>query len=152
MDSVPLERTAIIEAKLFHQLAAIDRVPAYEIFLDLHKAYDAVDRGRLFEILEAYGAVCPLTRALLLNYWDAQRFVALQAGYHGRPFQLGRGLTQGNPMSPILFNIGVCDAIVGACMAQGRVAWLQGHYGPRRTNKGFHCLLLLCGRWNGGCL
>ena len=136
MDSVPLERTAIIEAKLFH--------------LDLHKAYDAVDRGRLFEILEAYG-VCPLTRALLLNYWDAQRFVARQAGYHGRPFQLGRGLTQGNPMSPILFNIGVCDAIVRACMAQGRVAWLQGHYGPRRTNKGFHCLLL-CGRWNGGCL
>ena len=32
-------RTAIIiEAKLFQQLAAIDRVPTYEIFLDLHKA------------------------------------------------------------------------------------------------------------------
>jgi Reverse transcriptase (RNA-dependent DNA polymerase) len=105
-------RTAIIEAKLFQQLAAIDRVPAYEIFLDLHKAYDAVDRGRLLDILEAYG-VGPLTRALLLNYWDAQRFVARQAGYYGRPFQLGRGLTQGDPMSPILFNI-VCDAIVRA--------------------------------------
>lgn len=37
-------RTAIIEAKLFQQLSSIDCVPAYyEIFLDLHKAYDAVD-------------------------------------------------------------------------------------------------------------
>jgi len=105
-------RTAIIEAKLFQQLAAIERVPAFEIFLDLHKAYDAVDRGRLMEILEAYG-VGPLTRTLLRNYWDAQKFVARQGGYYGRPFNLGRGLTQGDPMSPILFNI-VCDAVVRA--------------------------------------
>jgi hypothetical protein len=109
-------RTAIIEAKLFQQLAAIDRTPpAYEIFLDLHKAYDAVDRDRLLDILEAYG-VGPLTRNLLVNYWESQQFVARQAGYYGRPFRPGRGLTQGDPLSPLLFNI-ACDAVIRA--------WLQ---------------------------
>ena len=37
--------TAVIEAKLFQQLAIIHQVPAYKIFLDLKKAYDAVDRS-----------------------------------------------------------------------------------------------------------
>ena len=36
--------TAIIEAKLFQQLAMADQVAVYEIFLDLSKAYDCVDR------------------------------------------------------------------------------------------------------------
>jgi hypothetical protein len=35
--------TAIIEAKLFQQLASIHQVPVFEIFLDLKKAYDTLD-------------------------------------------------------------------------------------------------------------
>ena len=93
-------RTAIIKAKLFQQLAALERVPAYEIFLDLHKAYDAVDRGRLLDLLEAYGVGPPTQTLLQQNFWEAQRFVARQGEYYCRPFRAGRGLTQGDPNVP----------------------------------------------------
>ena len=38
------------------------------IFLDLTKAYDALDRSRCLEILEGYG-VGPNARRLLTTYW-----------------------------------------------------------------------------------
>ena len=38
------------------------------IFLDLHKAYDALDRSRCLEILEGYG-VGPRASRLLRTYW-----------------------------------------------------------------------------------
>ena len=47
--------TANIEAKLQQQLAAMRQEVLYCIFLDLHKAYDALDRDRALEILQQYG-------------------------------------------------------------------------------------------------
>ena len=38
--------TATLEAKLLQQLAAMREEVLYVIFLDLHKAYDALDRDR----------------------------------------------------------------------------------------------------------
>ena len=46
--------TATLEAKLLQQLAALREEVMYVIFLDLHKAYDAMDRSRCLEILEVY--------------------------------------------------------------------------------------------------
>ena len=56
--------TAVYEAKLFQQLAGIDGVAVYEVFLDLRKAYDAVDRSRLEEILKGYGVGPSMLRLL----------------------------------------------------------------------------------------
>ena len=47
--------TAATEVKLAHHLSYIEQVPLYGVFIDLQKAYDAMDRGRCLEILEAYG-------------------------------------------------------------------------------------------------
>ena len=44
--------TGIMEAKLAEQLAFLERVPGYGIFLDLHKAYYAMDRDRVVNILQ----------------------------------------------------------------------------------------------------
>ena len=44
--------TAILEAKLLQQLAALREEVLYVIFLDPHKAYGALDRSRCLEILE----------------------------------------------------------------------------------------------------
>ena len=46
---------ATLEAKLLQQLAAMKEEVLYVIFLDLTKAYDALDRSRSLEILKGYG-------------------------------------------------------------------------------------------------
>ena len=45
-------RTATFEAKVLQQLAAMREEVLYLIFLDLTKAYDALDRSRSLEILK----------------------------------------------------------------------------------------------------
>ena len=44
--------TATLEANLLHQLADLREVVLYMIFLDLNKAYDALDRSRFLYILD----------------------------------------------------------------------------------------------------
>ena len=53
--------TATLEANLVQQLAAMREEVLYVIFLDLTKAYDALDRSRCLGILEGYG-IGPGTR------------------------------------------------------------------------------------------
>ena len=62
------------------------------IFLDLHKAYDALDRSRCLEILEGYG-IGPRARELLRNYWHRLTMVARAGGYYGTDFRGERGVT-----------------------------------------------------------
>ena len=73
------------------------------IFLDL-------DRSRCLEILEGYG-VGPKSRRLLTNYWRCLTMVARAGGYYGTSFRGERGVTQGDPLSPTIFNV-VVDAVV----------------------------------------
>jgi hypothetical protein len=62
------------------------------------------------EILERYG-VGALTLQLLRQFWDRQLVVAKQGGHFGVAFPATRGVTQGDIVSPTIFNI-VVDAIV----------------------------------------
>ncbi len=48
--------TAIIEAKLAQQLSYLELRPFYRVFLDLWKAFNAMDRERCLMVLEGYGA------------------------------------------------------------------------------------------------
>ena len=80
------------------------------IFLDLTKAYNALDRSRCLEILEGYG-VGPSARRLLTTYWRRLTMVARSGGYYGEVFKGARGVTQSDPLSPTIFNV-VVDAVV----------------------------------------
>ena len=80
------------------------------IFLDLTNASDTWDRSRCLEILEGYG-VGPNDRRLLTNYWRHLTMVARARGYYGTVFRGERGVTQGNPLSPTIFNL-VVGAVV----------------------------------------
>ena len=82
----------------------------YVIFLDLTKAYDALDRSRCLEILEGYG-VGPNARRLLTTYWRRLTMEARAAGYYGTEFGGERGVTQGDPLYSTIFNV-VVDAVV----------------------------------------
>ena len=51
------------------QLAGIVHEPLFQVFLDVRKSYDSLDRGRCMEILLAYG-LGPRLQQLLQPYWD----------------------------------------------------------------------------------
>ena len=102
--------TATLEAKLLQRLAAMREEVLYVIFLDLTKEYDALERSRSMEILKGYGVGDRLHR-LLQEYWDRTTMVERAGGYYGKGFKGGRGVTQGDPLSPTIFNV-VVDAVV----------------------------------------
>ena len=95
---------------MLQELAALREEVPYVIFLDLTKAYEALDRSRILEILEGYG-VDPNARRLLTTYWRRLTMVARSAGYYGTVFGGERGVTQGDPLYPTIFNV-VVDAVV----------------------------------------
>jgi hypothetical protein len=59
---------AIIEAKLAQQLLLLELKPFYGVFLDLWKAFDAMDRDQCIMLLEGYGAGPRMIR-LIRGYW-----------------------------------------------------------------------------------
>ena len=102
--------TTTLEAKLPQKLAAMREEVLYVIFLDLNKAYDALDRSRSLEILKGY-RVGDRVRRLLREYWDRTTMVVRAGGYYGTGFKVGWGVTQGDPLPPTIFNV-VMDAVV----------------------------------------
>ena len=62
------------------KLAAMREEVLYVIFLDLTKAYGALDRSRCLDILEGY-SVGPSSRRLLTTYWRRLTMVARAGGY-----------------------------------------------------------------------
>ena len=74
------------------------------IFLNLHKAYGALDRSMCLEILEGY-SVGPRACRLLQTYWGQLTMVARAGGYYGPAFQGVRG-----ELSLTIFNVMV-DAV-----------------------------------------
>ncbi len=102
--------TASIEAKLAQQLAWHDQCPLYEIYLDPKKAYDAINRGLMLKILEAYG-VWPNLLRLQNLFWQNAKLVCRTGGSYGSPFAAFQGATQGGPLSLLMFNV-CADAVV----------------------------------------
>jgi hypothetical protein len=83
---------AIMEVKLNQQLAWVDQAPLYQIYLDLKKAYDALDWMRCLEILAGY-RVGPNLLHLQKRFWDGARMVCHAGGSYGEPFSTRRGVT-----------------------------------------------------------
>jgi hypothetical protein len=102
--------TAIIEAKLAQQLSYLELRPFYGVFLDLWKAFDAMDWERCIMLLEGYGAGPRMIR-LIGGYWPDAIMVCRAAENYSTAFKAGRSMTQGGPLSTKLFNI-LVDAIV----------------------------------------
>ena len=80
------------------------------------KAYDAMIRDRCMEILVGYG-VGPKMKKLIQLFWDNDKLVCQASGVFGKPFNAGRGIPQGCPVSPRIFNVMV-DAIIREWLCQ----------------------------------
>ena len=53
----------------------------------------------------------PRARRLLRAYWGKMTMVARAGGYYKEAFKGARGVTHGDPLSPIIFNV-VVDVVV----------------------------------------
>ena len=129
----------IMEAKLVQQLVYREQCPLFGICLDLRKTYDAKDRGRCLDILREAG-VGPKTIRILKAFWDKAELACRASGYYGWIFKAWRGMIQGGPLSPTIFNL-IVDAIVREWMRR-----LE-----KRGVDGVHCLTLLHGQRSSRC-
>ena len=93
--------TSTLEAKLLQQLTAMREEVLYVIFLDMTKAYDALDRSRSLEILKGYG-MGGRVRNMLREYWEITTMVMRSGSYYRKGFKGRRGVTQGDPLSPTI--------------------------------------------------
>ena len=84
--------TATLEAKLAHQMAGLAHKPLFQVFLDVRKAYNSLDKERCLELLSGYGLGPNLAR-LLENYWRRQGIVPKIGKYLGTAFGAWRGVT-----------------------------------------------------------
>ena len=105
-----------MEAKLEQQLVGIVHDPLFQVFVDLRKACDSLDKGVCMEILRGCGLGTKIQR-LLQWYCDGKKVVPKSGNFYGRPFSTGRGVTQGYPLSPTIFNI-VVDAVVRTALLE----------------------------------
>ena len=88
--------------------------PLFQVFLDMWKAYESLDRGQFMEILRGYGMGKRMAR-LIAHHWENLIFIPKLKRFLGTPFGTGRGVTQGDPASPIIFNI-VVDKVARATL------------------------------------
>ena len=91
--------TTALEAKLLHQLMVIIEAFLYEVFLDLHKAYSALEWDIRLEIIATYRLV-PRVIWILWTYWGNITIVDMEGGYYGPPLKGYQVVTRGDPCPP----------------------------------------------------
>ena len=74
--------TAILECQLEQERALHQGETLFQVFLDLTKAYDTLDRKRTLKILAQYG-VGPNILRLLEGFWNDLVLCAQQGGHYG---------------------------------------------------------------------
>ena len=80
--------------------------PEVIVALDAEKAFDRVEWGFLFFVLEKFGFDCNFISWVKLLYATPSASVNTN-GIHSPYFPLKRGTRQGCPLSPLLFNIAI---------------------------------------------
>lgn len=94
------------------------REPGVQVFLDLEKAYDRLDRGWLMRCLAALGLPPAAMRWVRLLHGGTQATVAMN-GWATQVFPVNSGVFQGSPLSPLLY-VAACQPM--AAMARQQAA------------------------------
>ena len=90
---------ATLESKILKQILGLQQEVLYNIFVDIHKAYSALDWGRALVILERYRVGLQVCQ-ILNRYWDWVIMAVRESGYYGDLFQGYRGVSQWQSIYP----------------------------------------------------
>ena len=101
-------------------------------FLDLEKAYDRVDRGKLWEVLGECGVVGKLGRGLRAFYKNSRACVRIKRR-ETEFFEVECGLRQGCVLSPSLFNMFI-DRVVKSMRREGMGVKMRDRQGNWDVN------------------
>ena len=81
---------------------AYKKIPLVATFVDFKKAFDSVNRARLFEIMQLYGIPDKLIDAVKKLYNGSKAVVAVN-GKISESFEVTSGVLQGDVLAPFLF-------------------------------------------------
>ena len=80
----------------------------FAVFIDFKKAYDTIDRDKLFRRLQDIGINGPFLKNIKAMYETVSYKIKLKDGYLD-PIKSNLGLKQGCPLSPMMFNLYIDD-------------------------------------------
>jgi hypothetical protein len=120
------------------------QIPLFVATVDFKKAFDSVTHEALWNAMAEQG-VEPAYTSLLARLYQNQT-AAVKTDCHSRPFNIERGVKQGDPLSPLLFN-----CVSESLMRELRHQWetkqwgvpLQPHISSTLTNLRFADDILL---------
>ena len=118
-------RRIIEECKLSNRDLAL-------VFVDFSKAFDSVDRNKMFEILKLYGIPDKMISAIKVMYTDTTSTILSPDG-ETPPFSINAGILQGDTLAPFLFII-VVDYVLR--MSLDRISQNGLEITPRRSPRG----------------
>ena len=95
---------ATLELTIYQELSIIDQEPLLLMFLDLIKAYDTLDQGRLFTTLKGYGDGTHMC-GILEEFCERQEVIIRKNRHHGPHFKAKMGTTQRGLIFPNLLNL-----------------------------------------------
>ena len=92
----------IFTIRQLQEKAIEQHVPLYIVFVDFSKAFDTVDRGTLWKVLETYGCPNDLVN-LIREFHDGLTGSVSIGGEASESFKIGHGVKQGCVLAPTLF-------------------------------------------------
>ncbi len=117
------------------------RSSAHMAFLDLAKAFDSVSWDSVRRAMVRAGVPPPLVRTIMSSYTEATSCLYVDGAALGE-VRLARGVKQGDPLSPILFNL-VMDMVL-ASLDHSPVGVQLGASGEKARVLAFADDLVLC--------
>ena len=120
----------ILSLRRLIEEATYNNLDSVFLFVDFSKAFDSVDRSRMFEILKLYGIPKTIIEAIKVVYTDTVATILTPDG-ETPSFPINAGILQGDALAPFLF-IMVVDYVLRISVDKINENGFQLH--PRRSS------------------